>query len=476
MSKPMLVTVPFLLLLLDFWPLGRISAFNFQLSAFRDKIPFFVLTFGFSWLTMVTQRETGAMVLGMSLDLGTRVQNAIVSYLRYLGKFFWPSDLAVIYPHPAHSYGWVDRWPEWQVWVGGLALVLISVLALLQLRTPLGKPISGSQAATETAPSGRKWKASLPVLFTGWFWFLGMMVPVIGIVQVGDQAMADRYGYLPLIGIGLVVAWAPLFRRSSGSGGVKANAQKTEGTLTGLVWAAAIAIILMLAWQAHRQVKLWKDTVTLFEHTLRVTADNPAAHLALGTGFEHQDQVSKAIPQYYASLRIEPRLRMAHYNLGQIFRKRGLWRESVLRYEATLREKPNDLSALLNLASVLPRVGRTAQAITRFEEALRQAPNSVEGLNNLSWILSTSPAAELRNGPRAVELGEKACALTGQQQPGMLGTLAAAYAEASRFPEAIATAEKAIALAQGAGNGQLVEINRGLLKKYQEGQPHREEP
>ena len=446
MSKPMLVTLPFVLILIDYWPLGRFATTNFKSQISKvcglvyEKVPFVVLTGVFCVITLYVQGSAGATQVIPGITVTDRLGNAVTSYLRYLGKLFWPTNLAVIYPHPAKHYALSEAWPGWEVILGGLLLLLVSVQCVLQLRRR-------------------------PYFAVGWFWFLGTLVPVIGVVKVGEQAMADRYTYIPMIGPVLALIWW---------GNDIAQSARGRIDLKGLI--AGSALILALACLTRHQLGYWKNTVTLFEHTISVTADNPSAQFALGVGLEVQGETNKAMVKYRVTVAIDPRYAKAYYNMGQVLRKGGDWQSAALAYEHAVKLSPSDVPTQLNLASALSHLGRTGESITHFNVALELDPNSIEGLNNLAWILSTCPDPTLRDGTRAVELAERACGLTGFKVPVFLGTLAAAYAEAGRFDEAVATAQKASALAAEVGDSETASKNQELCGLYRANRAYRTAP
>jgi protein O-mannosyl-transferase len=448
MSKPMVVTLPFVLLLLDFWPLQRLDLTSLKLqlpktrALFLEKAPFFLLSAIDSWLTLRVQRSAGAMQVIQDVSWSDRLENAVSSYVRYLGKFFWPSDLAIVYPHPAKHYFLTDQWPGWQIMCAALLLVLMTALFLMQARRR-------------------------PYLLFGWLWYLGTLVPVIGLVQVGEQAMADRYTYLPLIGPLISLAWWI---------SEIATSAKWRAVVMNLTAGAGLALVVTLATLTRTQLGYWQDTTTLFEHALAVTADNPSAQFALGVGLEKQREFGKAMVRYRVATAIDPHYATAYYNMGQLFRKQGLWQHAVEAYTSAAKQSPKDLPTQLNLASALPHLGRTEEAIPHLERALEIDPNCVEALNNLAWLLSTSPDARIRNGSRAVQLAERGCALTGSKTPFLLGTLAAAYAEAGRYGDAVLAAEQACARATELGDISTTCRNRELLELYRASKPFHENP
>jgi len=465
MSKPMVVTVPFVLLLLDVWPLRRL-ALNAEGLKVRsvmpllwEKTPFFLLSAADCVITLVVQKNAGAMEVIRHLTLDARVTNAVVSYVRYLEKLFWPAKLSIVYPHPANHFLLNDAWSGWQAGAAALLLVVISIICVRQAR-------------------------NRPYLAVGWFWYLGMMVPVIGLVQVGEQAMADRYTYLPLIGpiVALVWFFGELFsaRRVAPPGTAASSTASARAVPfgpmlpTGAAVAAGGIVLGLLVCVSRAQVHYWRDTVDLFQHAVMVTADNPSAHFALATGLEKAGETNRALVEYQVTLAIDPSYVKAHYNLGQLFFHAGNYMVAVREYETALRLNPRDLATRLNLANAPNHLGKFREAVAHFEEALKQDPDSTEALNNLAWLLATSPQPDLRDGPRAVQLAERACTLSDDKHAVMIGTLAAAYAEAGRFDDALAAAEKACAVAGAAGESATVARNRELMRLYRAGKPYRE--
>lgn len=281
MSKPMVVTLPFVLLLVDFWPLRRISTFKSQIPDLSrlllEKIPFFALTIASCVVTRLAQ--SGGVWSGDSLTLKFRLANALMSYVRYLGKMFWPTDLALIYPYPHH-------WPLAGVIAAGLLLALISILAIY-------------------------WAKRFPYLAVGWFWYLGTLVPVIGLVQAGIQSMADRYTYLPSIGLFIIVAWGLNDLVSSYPQKVK-----IAGLAGGLALAGCLAVMSI-------QLNYWRSSLALFSHTIEVTTDNYAAENCLGTVLENLGKPDDARRLYADSVRIEPDFPLGQFNLGMILLEQG---------------------------------------------------------------------------------------------------------------------------------------------------------
>jgi tetratricopeptide (TPR) repeat protein len=441
MSKPIVVTLPFVLLLLDYWPLrrfaGSLAANEYYRSSLRsqfpiktvrrlvvEKLPFFLLAMGLSVFAFHSQKAIGAATL-LHVSLPARIGNALASYAAYILNLFWPVDLAVFYPYHIAL-------PVWQV-AGALALLTgITFLALVAARR-------------------------CPWLPVGWFWFLGMLLPVIGILQVGAQARADRYTYLSSIGFFLMVTWTvgelcPLRRHRK------------------LVLGAAMAIILaILTACASIQIACWRNSESLWTHALACTSDNVVARYHLGLAFFQQRRADEAITQFQMALEIQPDYAEARYNLGTVLLQQKRMDEAITQLQKALEIKPDNASPHKNLGIAFLKQGRLDEAIVHFKKSLAIRPDQVEIQNNLAWLLATSPQASLRNGIQAVELAQRANQLTGAKNPNFLCTLAAAYAEAGRFSEAVETAQRALPLARAQYNTALADDIQSQLKLYQAG-------
>ena len=370
-AKPMLVTLPFALLLLDYWPLGRLGAsesgtsrqpqpqpplartdagesdpraFFTRLPALAsEKTPFFVLSALVCVLTVRAQAAVGAVASAERLPLGARLANAVVSYVRYLLMMVWPSGLAAFYPQPASR-------PAWEVLLAAAAVAGLTAGALLAAR-------------------------ARPYLTVGWLWYLGTLVPVIGLVQVGLQAMADRYTYIPSIGIFVALAWG--LSDLAARAGIPARALRTAGVL---VLAACAA----MTW---RQAGVWRNTETLFTHALEVTADNPLALNVLGNEAAAQGRLDEAISRFTKALAITPSA-ATEENLGLALAMKGRFGESIDHYSEALRLDPGKAPIHAKLAEVLDHEGRTDEAIVQYEEALRIDPLQPTTQNNLGACLA----------------------------------------------------------------------------------------
>ncbi len=342
-SKPMAVTLPFLLLLLDLWPLGRVSSRASLVQLAREKIPFFVLSAGAAVITFIVQQKGGAVATLTRFSWTERVENAFVSYARYLDKLFWPVSLANPYPHPGF-------WPLVVV-VASILLFVVLTLAAIRLRRPF------------------------PWLFMGWLWFVGTLVPVIGLVQVGSQSMADRYSYLPSIGLFIALVWtvAELFVRWG-----------LPRLLLGLL---SILVIFSCACLTRHQLAFWKDSGTLFAHALAVTRNNYTACVNLGTWLSKNGQTQEALEKYQQALQMSPADPSVWYDVGNAYARMAHWGEAVSDYRRALEISPDQPDVLDNLGFALSAQKQYSEAIAYFEAALKENPDSAKIQNNLATAL-----------------------------------------------------------------------------------------
>jgi Flp pilus assembly protein TadD len=347
MSKPMLVTLPLVMLLLDWWPLGRVSSVECRVSRARhlvvEKIPFFILSMISCVVTFIVQQKGGAVVTLMKISLAGRIENAFVSYARYLGKTFWPVNLAVLYPHPIY-------------WDAGL--VVFSLMLVIGL----------SVAAVWL---GRRF----PFAFTGWFWFVGTLVPVIGLVQVGIQSMADRYTYVPLIGVFTILVW--------GLGAVCARRRVPRP----LIIFLAMTVLVACAFRTRDQLRHWQNDETLFRHALAVTKNNYLAYNNLGTWLSKKGQIAEAMDCFHKSLQINPDNADVLYNLGNAFAKLSNWDAAINNYQHALQITPNQPDVLDNLGFALAAKKQFADAVVCFKAALKLDPDNADVHNNLATVL-----------------------------------------------------------------------------------------
>jgi Tfp pilus assembly protein PilF len=436
LAKPMVVTLPFVLLLLDYWPLERLDRSSISWARVRslvsEKIPLFILAVLASAVTLYAQRAGGNVADVEHLSVSTRVSNTLVAYAGYLEKTLWPRDLSAFYPHPATMPGGLS-W--WEVGASGVVVLAISGLVLW----------GGVR---------RRY------LLVGWLWFLGTLVPVIGLVQVGQQGTADRYTYIPLIGLFIAVVWGL-------SDLVEGKPSRRRAL--GVVGAGVLAMAAVIAWI---QVGYWRDTVTLFEHAVQVTGANRVAHLQLGAAYARQGRYDDAAAQYRAALAIKARSVEANNNLGIVLAQAGRPDEAAASFRAALDISPDDARLHANLARTLRQMGAIPEALHHYREALRLDPLAWDVAMNLAWILATDADAAVRKSDEAIALAEGASRRTGRS-PRALDTLAAAYAAAGRYDEAVVTAERALSAALGAGDQRSAADIDGRIRLYQSRQPYR---
>ncbi|MGH7982455.1 MAG: tetratricopeptide repeat protein [Candidatus Udaeobacter sp.] len=505
MCKPTLVTVPLVLLLLDYWPLRRYqkSEIRSQKSEFAkliiEKIPLFALSAAAAGATLWAQEKT--IVHIERLPFMWRVGNGLVACLTYIEQMIWPARLAVFYPHPARTL------PLWEI---GLAIVLLGV-------------VSGGAIAL---------RHKRPYLVTGWFWYLIMLLPVIGLVQVGAQAHADRYTYLSQIGLYIVLAWAIPDALSS----------RIQRQILGV--AAGVAIIV-LACCARIQVSYWRNSETLWSHAIAVNSEKstvypvvrmnlgiallkkgradeaiaqfqavlkdrpndasaydnigtallgkgdsqsaiaayqkalsiqsryPSAHFGLGMALDDSGRVGEAIAHYQEAIREDPDFAEAYYVLGNDLLRASHTEAAIAAYERALQSRPVYPEVENNLGLALLNKGRPGEAIAHWKHALANEPDSLPALNSLAWVLAAFPDASIRNGDEALRLADHANRLSGSKDPTVLRTLAAAYAENGRFTEATATAQSGLQLANTQGNSAMAKIFESDLAHYRANTPVR---
>ena len=365
MAKPMLVTLPFVLLLLDYWPLNRLqpratvgSVVDQPLGsrgsgddklpirkAVTEKAPLFLMSLLSCLVTVMAQQKAGAVSTLEIVPFKLRIANALVSFVAYMGKMIWPLDLAVFYPHPGS---------ELQIWkpaAAGVFLLIVSTVAL--------------------------WVAHrCRYLLVGWLWYLGTLVPVIGLVQVGEQAMADRYTYVPLIGLFIVVVWG------------FADLVKGWRSRRWVVTVTAAVTVLALMAGSWLQVGHWKDSIKLFKHALAVTSNNYVAHYTLGNALALQGNLTGSVSHYNKALQINPNFAEAHNNLGNALALQGNLTGAISHYNKALQINPDHAEAHRNLAVGLDRQGKHQEALQHYVEALRISPHDAQSHNNLGVALA----------------------------------------------------------------------------------------
>jgi Flp pilus assembly protein TadD len=351
MAKPMVVTLPFVLLLLDIWPLRRVELGKFSDTDRRtwtrllgEKIPLFALALASAVITFIAQSQGGAVQRVASYPIGLRIANAVVSYVAYVAAGIWPTGMTVVYPLRATP-------PLWMV---GAAVITLIVITTVAIRLAVRRPY----------------------LLIGWLWYLGTLVPVIGLVQVGSQLVADRYTYVPFIGLFIIVAWAVSDVVD------RVPAWRLAAPLAGSVAVVAYALI------ARAQVQYWRDDFSLWSHALAVARENYRAHNNLATALSSRGAIPEAIAHYREAIRIRSDFGEAHSNLANALVRQGNVEEAAREYRAALAVHPNDPFAHNGLGSVLDEQGQLAEAIGHYTEALRFAPEMAEAHNNLGTALA----------------------------------------------------------------------------------------
>lgn len=342
MSKPMIVTLPFLLLLLDYWPLGRFTGKKSSIALILEKTPFLLLAGLSCGVTLYAQQAGGSVASIAQISPVARIQNALISYLLYLWKILIPRDLAILYPHPGTH-------PTWLILLASVVLVAATASVLW-------------------------WANRKPYLPVGWFWFLGMFVPVIGLIQVGVQAMADRYTYLPMIGI--YCCFAFLLHD------ILQTQKKTR--FYSLITVVILCIFSLRTWQ---ELQYWQNGRTLFARAIAVTKNNFVAHNNLGYELVQAFDFDEAKKEFECSLEINSNFQVAHLNLGRSFIEEGNIAEGIAHYEAALKIDPNYTEAHNNLGNVFLRSGNLHDAAAHYIAALRLNPLLIETYNNLGAIL-----------------------------------------------------------------------------------------
>ncbi len=502
MSKPMLVTWPFVLLLVDYWPLKRLRAATLRQSIIPigrlawEKLPFLLLSIASSIITFWAQKAGGAVVPLQVVPLPDRLANVFISYLQYLSKTFWPAKLAAFYPFAK------------EIWIVEAALALLIV----------------STATAFAFFTARR----TPAVLMGWLWFLLTLVPVIGLVQVGSQAMADRYTYIPLIGVFIAITW--------GLADLTAN-WRCRRLALGLSGAVLLTDCLVCT---QFQVRYWNNSLSLFGHAVEITQGNwmaehnlghalsvagnyrealqrfnraiqlepgyPPSYFTRGGVHAVQGRLDEAIADYHEAIRLKPNYEQAYCNLAKVLAQQLRFDEAKTNFLAALRWKPDYAEAHTKLANVLLLQGLVSEAMPHLREAVKIQPDYDEGqyflggalarqkkfpeaaacfraainvkpnypaaLNDLAWLLATQAHAKSRDVPEALRLAQRACELTGNSDPMYLDTLAVTHSEAGQFKEAASLTEKAVALATAAGDGELAAQLGRRLGLYRAGRSY----
>ena len=481
MSKPMLVTTPAVLLLIDYWPLnrsqksevgGQKSKIRVWLHLVAEKLPLFALSAASSLAALALQVHAPASV--GQLPFGWRLENAIVTYVTYIWQMFWPANLAVFYPHPD------DHLALWQVMLAAAFLIAMTWVAFTLRR-------------------------NRPYLLVGWLWYLIMLLPVIGIVEVGLQGHADRYTYLPQVGLYIALTWL--------AGDISASLRYRKEILA----TVGIGTVIVLSACAWKQTTYWQNSETLWTRALAVTTDNDVALTNLGTSLMERGQLDDALSYFQSALAIRSRSEHSHYNLslalihdstGNVLARKGRLNDAIAHFRqaielrpdfpdahynlgtalfqkgdldgaiaqwrTTLSIHPYDAGAHTSLGNALVQKGLLREAVDHYERALQSDPDSILPLNNLAWVMSTGPDDSLRNNEVAVQLATKANQLSKESNPVFIRTLAAAYAQAGQFEIAIETAQRASEQANAQGAHDLALQIQEDVDLYQRRTPFRD--
>lgn len=460
MAKPMLVTLPFVLLLLDYWPLRRPDVSVPRLVL--EKIPYFILAAASCELTIIAQRHAATLNSLETVPLSLRLESVPIAYMFYLVKTIWPTRLAVLYPRPAVV-------PPGEVLLATLILAVITAWVVWR---------------------GRK-QRFLPV---GWLWFIGMLAPVIGLVQAGDLFIADRYDYLSSVGLFIIVIWGA--RDWMPRLGARPAAIAAGLALAGCAAATSL------------QAGYWVNSETLFKHALSITKDNAIIENNLGLALFLEQRYDESLPHLLRAVNLNPRDGRSHYNLGNLYLAQGRVADALTQYDIEVQLTPQEPVAQFNFGKVLldnnlpadalahleravqlspqsaeyhrifadacRRTGHETEAERQYEKSLEINPNNAEAAAALAWMLATSPDAALRNGARAAQWASLASRLTGDMDPKILAILAAARAEAGDYQAAAATMEQALHLVERTNQPGLVNSLRAQLAIYRAGKPFRD--
>lgn len=410
MAKPMLVTLPFVLMLLDYWPLNRFQNSQFSiLNSIIEKIPLLLITIASSIIVFITQRAGGALTSSVAVPLKFRIINAIISYVTYIGKMFWPSRLSVFYPYLP------SKLTLWSAAVPLLLLLAISVIVLLLAKRH-------------------------GYLVTGWFWYLGTLVPVIGLIQIGSFSFADRFTYITLTGLFIIIAW-----------GVGELSEKWPYRKF-ILWPASLAVLSALAICSYLQTGYWKDSITLYQHALKVTENNSLAHINIALPLFEQGRIDEAIQNMTQAVRIAPKSRQALNALGIYLYKADRIGEAADCFQKVLEIDPTYAEAHFNIACVLADKGDYAEAVKHFRIALKT--------NDTPLAHRKLGLALLKLGMFEEAIAEYRKALSSMSgDPDVLNELGYALDHSGKSGEAIDLYNKAIRIAPDNIN---IHLNLGL--------------
>jgi protein O-mannosyl-transferase len=442
MSKPMLITTPFILLLLDYWPLNRGQRTEDRgqkrstiARLIVEKLPLFALSIGSCVATLSAQN----FALGSTefLPLRWRITNAVFSYFEYVRQLFFPVDLIPFYVHPE------GRLEMWRLLLAAIILIGATAIAFIRRRQN-------------------------PYLIVGWLWYLVMLIPVIGIVQVGLQGHADRYTYLPQIGLEIALVWliwdltkSCLSRRSD-----SAKPERAQKIVLAGAGAFVVTTLSILSW---KQTTHWRDTEALWRHTLAVTPDSDVAHAGLGGILFVRGQIDESIDHYERALRLRDGNVAAHFGLGRALAAKQKTDAAIFHFQKALGIQPDYVAASNDLGVLFASKGEIKQAVAAWEQSLSFDPDNADAANNIAWVRATVADTDLRNGREALELAQRALR-NGGQNPVVLRTLAAAQAENGQFAEATATCQRGEELARRSGDTEMVDSLRNCIESFRRGE------
>ena len=473
MSKSMLVTFPCLLLLLDFWPLQR-WRWKSKWSLMMEKVPFFLLVVPVSIAAYVAQQRGGQFMF--HFPLGFRLETAVMGYGRYIGKMLWPANFSVLYPYP-------DFWPTGQLLCAAALILGMSVLAIVLLR-------------------------HRPYLLIGWLWYLGTLVPVIGLLPLGAQSMSNRYSYIPMIGILVLLVWA-----------VDDLPKRWRQRMVLIATVVAFTMVMCVS-RTRAEIVYWKDGETLWSRAIAVTGNNFMAHYCLANTLP-PTKADKEVVELQKSVALYPDFYEAQLVLGKLFLVNSHYSEAIGPLEKAIQLNPQNGWAYHDLGVTLYQLNRTSDAVPpllkavekdpqnsgykndlsgalsnksdsgaisnflatvrsdpagfgNFFEAMKFDTNHAGFINNLAWSFATFPDPKLRNGKFAVRMATRTCEMTGFKSHNEILALAAAYAEDSRFDDAISTAQLACSLASAAGQPELSNGDLALLELFRSHQAYHE--
>ena len=446
LSKAMLATLPVILLLLDFWPLQRIEAFTSHAKnkhsdawprAILEKLPLFALSAVSGVMAMLAQQHAPAVQVRKAYSLLSGLENAVVAPLIYTGQMFYPARLSAFYPNSPNGLE-----------IGRVGLGIIFLAA-------------GFAAAI-------LWRKTRPYILVGWLWYLVMLLPVSGLVQLGLHAHADRYTYLPQIGLYIALAWL--------AGGIWVALPRLRPLFASTAAAAVAALSVM----AFIQTSYWRDSISLWTHAIACNPGNAVAHYGLATASLDAGREDDAMSEFQKAVDLQPDYAMARYNLGTALARKGQFDNAMSQFQAAVKADPSLADAHCSLAILLGYQGQADAAIAQYQEAVRLQPGSLQirhhfgtyllglgrvneaaeqfqamlaiqpgsgqvrdNLLGIAWVLATSTNDAIRNGDRAVALAKQLLSLSGENDPREMAAMAAAYAETGRYADAAATAERA---------------------------------